>query len=445
MDVIKNINIGFSENINPSPIEAILGDIKTRHARLSLLGLNPDMDRNFTPRAYIKKPDGHNAYIDCIKASERREIVVYMPVSGQTIAAEGTAEYFIELRWDDGRILKSFKGTIEITNNGEYENAIESSDDFSALDSLLQQLQDAINRVDTLSAKHPIPGDNGNWFIWMDEQWVDTGKPWKGEKGEPGTGMDQETLDEINGSIANVFNIATDSQNRISVAESDISSIKDENTAKWVLLNSIDTRSNNNTTNIFNLQSELITVQATANTALETVQSIVIPTTIILADMELTENVASMDISKDIDDNSFSIDRNDRLIINIYTPRESTSSAAYYQIVSFNNDKSTFILSETDLYGTANGSNNQGLMLYTNSVYNIITNLDINYFADSLVGNLNVSQWNSAGVKANFNTTYIIYKRSAFEPITSIQFGYYNQLHYYIPGTKIKVEVIKNG
>lgn len=181
MNVISKVKVNFKDKQPTNAIDAVMGDVGTRYIKAELAGLSEEIS-NATARIFLNKPDGKIVYNDCV-VDER---IIYAPLTSESLAVSGTATYVIELMWESGKLLTSFPNTINIVNTGVDRDATESTNELSAL-------HNVISKANQISGKSPYIGDNGNWYIWQDDNYIDSGVSAKGEKGDKGDDSDGET------------------------------------------------------------------------------------------------------------------------------------------------------------------------------------------------------------------------------------------------------------
>lgn len=138
MQMITDVKIDLYGEVQYYMVSAKQGDKATRYIRVQLMNNGNEFQIPDSVRmiANIKKPDGKFCYNECVKADNR----VMVQLTNQALAAAGTAYCDIEMRSRDGElILSSAAFTIEIEPSMRNEDAIESSNEMTYLDSKIQE------------------------------------------------------------------------------------------------------------------------------------------------------------------------------------------------------------------------------------------------------------------------------------------------------------------
>lgn len=135
MKLITDITLELTGETKRFEVQAKQGDKGTRFVRVSLTnnGAEFEMPSGVTVIANIQKPDRKFCFNECTLEGNK----VLVPLTNQALAVAGTAECDIEIRDGGGNlILSSQTFTIEIEKSMRDESAIESSNEFTALEKI---------------------------------------------------------------------------------------------------------------------------------------------------------------------------------------------------------------------------------------------------------------------------------------------------------------------
>ena len=135
MKLITDINLELTGETKRFEVQAKQGDKGTRFVRVSLTnnGAEFEMPSGVTVIANIQKPDRKFCFNECTLEENK----VLVPLTNQALAVAGTAECDIEIRDGGGNLILSSQAfTIEIEKSMRDESAIESSNEFTALEKI---------------------------------------------------------------------------------------------------------------------------------------------------------------------------------------------------------------------------------------------------------------------------------------------------------------------
>lgn len=135
MKLITDINLELTGETKRFEVQAKQGDKGTRFVRVRLTnnGAEFEMPSGVTVIANIQKPDRKFCFNECTLEENK----VLVPLTNQALAVAGTAECDIEIRDGGGNLILSSQAfTIEIEKSMRDESAIESSNEFTALEKI---------------------------------------------------------------------------------------------------------------------------------------------------------------------------------------------------------------------------------------------------------------------------------------------------------------------
>lgn len=135
MKLITDITLELTGETKRFEVQAKQGDKGTRFVRVSLTnnGAEFEIPSGVTVIANIQKPDQKFCFNECTLEENK----VLVPLTNQALAVAGTAECDIEIRDGGGELILSSQAfTIEIEKSMRDENAIESSNEFTALEKI---------------------------------------------------------------------------------------------------------------------------------------------------------------------------------------------------------------------------------------------------------------------------------------------------------------------
>lgn len=115
-------------------------------------------------RIYAKKPDGTEVYNDCTIDNG----YIYAPLSSQTLAVVGTV--ICQLQLTVGDYLTTFEFVVIVEESLISSSAIESSNEYTALEDALAEVEDVITGL-------PAKEDKSNKVTIIDENASDTQYP----------------------------------------------------------------------------------------------------------------------------------------------------------------------------------------------------------------------------------------------------------------------------
>ena len=139
---VTQIEVDLSGEWSPPVIYAKQGDSGSRQADIGFLdhGVPYEMPDGTTAKVWVKKPDGTAVWNDASISGDR----VIVDLTSQMLAAAGDALAEIALYSGDEQILSCSIFILRIEKNARSEQAAESSDEFGALDTLVQQAEESI-------------------------------------------------------------------------------------------------------------------------------------------------------------------------------------------------------------------------------------------------------------------------------------------------------------
>lgn len=135
MKLITDITLELTGETKRFEVQAKQGDKGTRFVRVSLTnnGAEFEIPSGVTVIANIQKPDRKFCFNECTLQENK----VLVPLTNQALAVAGTAECDIEIRDGGGNLILSSQAfTIEIEKSMRDESAIESSNEFTALEEI---------------------------------------------------------------------------------------------------------------------------------------------------------------------------------------------------------------------------------------------------------------------------------------------------------------------
>lgn len=136
------ILVELSGRRRPEIVYAKQGDVAARQVEVSFLdhGQPYTIPQGTTARIRVTKPDRTYIFNDCTISGN----VVTAPLTAQTLAAAGEAAVDIALTLDGDTLLSCSCFRLLISPRAGSDNAVESSNEFGAVDKLLQEAQESI-------------------------------------------------------------------------------------------------------------------------------------------------------------------------------------------------------------------------------------------------------------------------------------------------------------
>lgn len=136
------ITVDLSGRFPPDLVYAKQGDVAARQVEVSFLdnGVVYTIPQGTTARIRVTKPDKTYVFNDCTISGN----VVTAPLTAQTLAAAGEALADIALYQGEDVLLSCSCFRLMISPRAGSDNAAESSDEFGALDKLLQEAETSI-------------------------------------------------------------------------------------------------------------------------------------------------------------------------------------------------------------------------------------------------------------------------------------------------------------
>ena len=150
--MVTNITMEMSGDIKKYMVSAVQGDRATRCVLVKLVNngepyMIPDGARAIVN---IKKPDGKFVYNKCTYSGNE----VTIDLTSQALAASGTAYCNVEIRTaDDTQIITSATFEIEIEMTQRSDSAIESSNEFTAIEVKVNDLIEKISDTNSAAVK----------------------------------------------------------------------------------------------------------------------------------------------------------------------------------------------------------------------------------------------------------------------------------------------------
>ena len=150
--IVTNITMEMSGDIKKYMVSAVQGDRATRCVLVKLVNngepyMIPDGARAIVN---IKKPDGKFVYNKCTYSGNE----VTIDLTSQALAASGTAYCNVEIRTaDDTQIITSATFEIEIETTQRSDSAIESSNEFTAIEVKVNDLIEKISDTNSAAVK----------------------------------------------------------------------------------------------------------------------------------------------------------------------------------------------------------------------------------------------------------------------------------------------------
>ena len=150
--MVTNITMEMSGDIKKYMVSAVQGDRATRCVLVKLVNngepyMIPDGARAIVN---IKKPDGKFVYNKCTYSGNE----VTIDLTSQALAASGTAYCNVEIRTaDDTQIITSATFEIEIETTQRSDSAIESSNEFTAIEVKVNDLIEKISDTNSAAVK----------------------------------------------------------------------------------------------------------------------------------------------------------------------------------------------------------------------------------------------------------------------------------------------------
>ena len=150
--MVTNITMEMSGDLKKYMVSAVQGDRATRCVLVKLVNngepyMIPDGARAIVN---IKKPDGKFVYNKCTYSGNE----VTIDLTSQALAASGTAYCNVEIRTvDDTQIITSATFEIEIETTQRSDSAIESSNEFTAIEVKVNDLIEKISDTNSAAVK----------------------------------------------------------------------------------------------------------------------------------------------------------------------------------------------------------------------------------------------------------------------------------------------------
>ena len=150
--IVTNITMEMSGDLKKYMVSAVQGDRATRCVLVKLVNngepyMIPDGARAIVN---IKKPDGKFVYNKCTYSGNE----VTIDLTSQALAASGTAYCNVEIRTaDDTQIITSATFEIEIETTQRSDSAIESSNEFTAIEVKVNDLIEKISDTNSAAVK----------------------------------------------------------------------------------------------------------------------------------------------------------------------------------------------------------------------------------------------------------------------------------------------------
>lgn len=137
--ITANITVNLSGEPQLIRVPAKQGDVGSREVSIKFVdnGVIYSIPEGTTARIRVTKPDGKYVFNDCTIEDN----AVIAPLTAQTLAVAGDARADIALYQGENELLSCSVFILAIMPRAGSDEAIESTDEFGALDSLLQQAE----------------------------------------------------------------------------------------------------------------------------------------------------------------------------------------------------------------------------------------------------------------------------------------------------------------
>lgn len=137
--ITANITVNLSGEPQLIKVPAKQGDVGSREVSIKFVdnGVFYTIPEGTTARIRVTKPDGKYVFNDCTIEDN----AVIAPLTAQTLAAAGDAKVDIAMYQGENVLLSCSVFILAIMPRAGSDEAIESTDEFGALDSLLQQAE----------------------------------------------------------------------------------------------------------------------------------------------------------------------------------------------------------------------------------------------------------------------------------------------------------------
>ena len=150
--IYTRIDVEMTAGTQYYAVSAKQGDKATRYVIVNLLndGIKYTIPTGVKVTANITKPDKTCVYNECTYSGSE----VTVELKGQSLAAAGTALCDIEVRTsDESQVISSATFAIEVERSQRNDNAIESSNEFGALQEATKAATKATQDANTAAAK----------------------------------------------------------------------------------------------------------------------------------------------------------------------------------------------------------------------------------------------------------------------------------------------------
>lgn len=150
--IYTRIDVEMTGGTQYYAVSAKQGDKATRYVIVNLLndGIKYTIPTGVKVTANITKPDKTCVYNECTYSGSE----VTVELKGQSLAAAGTALCDIEVRTsDESQVISSATFAIEVERSQRNDNAIESSNEFGALQEATKAAMKATQDANTAAAK----------------------------------------------------------------------------------------------------------------------------------------------------------------------------------------------------------------------------------------------------------------------------------------------------
>ena len=137
--ITANITVNLSGEPQLIKVPAKQGDVGSREVSIKFVdnGVIYSIPEETTARIRVTKPDGKYVFNDCTIEDN----AVIAPLTAQTLAVAGDAKVDIALYQGENVLLSCSVFILAIMPRAGSDSAVESTDEFGALDSLLQQAE----------------------------------------------------------------------------------------------------------------------------------------------------------------------------------------------------------------------------------------------------------------------------------------------------------------
>lgn len=150
MQITYDINLDVRRNGQQAKINARQYDNAARTIRAHVTDNGKPLSVLPTVKLYCKKPDGTVVYKNCtVTVTEANELIVDVTMTKQMCLVDGIVQAELQMV-HSGTTLFSPRFIIEVEPSVFDENAVESTDEWSTLEDMIEDMQRISNRADSL-------------------------------------------------------------------------------------------------------------------------------------------------------------------------------------------------------------------------------------------------------------------------------------------------------